>query len=66
MIVDNELLQKIIAQQYPFFMIDESQDTKKELIAAFFEIERNVDDNLHLDYLGIKNNEFIQMARSEL
>lgn len=52
MIVDNELLQKIIAQQYPFFMIDESQDTKKELIAAFFEIERNVDDNFTLGLFG--------------
>ena len=52
MIVDNELLQKIIAQQYPFFMIDESQDTKKELIAAFFEIERNIDDNFTLGLFG--------------
>lgn len=33
-------------------MIDESQDTKKELIAAFFEIERNIDDNFTLGLFG--------------
>ncbi len=52
MIVDYKLLQKIIAQQYPFIMIDESQDTKKELIAAFFEIEKNIDDDFTLGLLG--------------
>ena len=35
MIVENKLLQEIIAQQYPFLLIDESQDTKKELVQAF-------------------------------
>ena len=53
MIVENKLLQKIIAQQYPFLLIDESQDTKKELVQAFFELERNFGgENFTLGFIG--------------
>lgn len=52
MIIDNIMLQKIIAQQYPILLIDESQDTKKELIDAFFEIQKNFADSFTLGLLG--------------
>lgn len=42
MILENKMLQRIIAQRYPILLIDESQDTKKELIDTFFEIQRNL------------------------
>ncbi len=33
------LIQLILVKKYPILLIDESQDTKKELIEAFFEVE---------------------------
>ena len=38
MIMESKMLQRIIAQRYPILLIDESQDTKKELVDAFFKI----------------------------
>ena len=52
MIIKNKVLQQIIAQRYPILLIDESQDTKKELIDAFFEIQRNFADIFTLGLLG--------------
>lgn len=52
MILENEMLQKIIAQQYPFLFIDESQDTKKELIDAFFKIQEKFSSIFTLGLLG--------------
>ena len=52
MIIENKVLQQIIAQRYPILLIDESQDTKKELIDAFFEIQRNFADIFTLGLLG--------------
>ena len=52
MIIENKMLQRIIAQQYPILLIDESQDTKKELIDAFFEIQRNFANIFTLGLLG--------------
>lgn len=52
MIIENKMLQRIIAQRYPILLIDESQDTKKELVDAFFEIQRNFADNFTLGLLG--------------
>lgn len=52
LIIENRLLQQIIAQQYPFFLIDESQDTKKELVNAFFEIQKNYSEEFTLGLLG--------------
>jgi DNA helicase-2/ATP-dependent DNA helicase PcrA len=37
----NPLFQEIITQKFPILLIDESQDTKKELIDAFFSIQTN-------------------------
>ncbi len=52
MIKENELLQKIIAQQYPFLLIDESQDTKSDLVDAFLMIQQNYADIFTLGLLG--------------
>lgn len=52
MIIENKMLQRIIAQRYPILLIDESQDTKKELIDSFFEIQRNFDDIFTLGLIG--------------
>lgn len=52
MITENQLLQELIAQQYPFLLIDESQDTKSDLVDAFFEIERNFQDIFTIGLLG--------------
>lgn len=52
MILENRLLQKVIVQQYPFFLVDESQDTKKELVRALFEIQNNFQEDFTLGFLG--------------
>ena len=52
MIMDNIMLQRIIAQRYPILLIDESQDTKKELVYAFFKIQENFSDIFTLGLLG--------------
>jgi len=52
MIIESRMLQRIIAQRYPILLIDESQDTKKELVDVFFEIQRNFTDIFTLGLLG--------------
>ena len=51
-IMCNMMLQRIIAQRYPILLIDESQDTKKELVDAFFKIQENFGDVFTLGLLG--------------
>lgn len=46
------LLQSILTQKYPIILIDESQDTKKELIDAFFEVQKNKFGNFSLGLFG--------------
>ena len=38
-IQNKPLMQKILVGKYPILLIDESQDTKKELVDAFFEVQ---------------------------
>ena len=52
MILESKMLQRIIAQRYPILFIDESQDTKKELVDAFFEIQKNFTDIFTLGLFG--------------
>lgn len=52
MIMESPMLQRVIAQQYPILLIDESQDTKKELVDAFFEIQKYFGDIFTLGLLG--------------
>lgn len=46
------LMQNILVRQYPILMIDESQDTNKELIDAFFEIQKQKPDCFSLGMFG--------------
>ncbi len=46
------LMQSILVQKYPIILIDESQDTKKELVDAFFEVQKNKSANLTLGLFG--------------
>jgi DNA helicase II / ATP-dependent DNA helicase PcrA len=46
------LMQNILIQKYPIILIDESQDTKKELVDAFFEVQKNKSANLSLGLFG--------------
>lgn len=52
MIIESRMLQQIIAQRYPILLIDESQDTKKELVDVFFEIQKNFANIFTLGLLG--------------
>jgi len=46
------LMQKILIRTYPILLIDESQDTKKELIEAFFKIQSIHSDEFSLGLFG--------------
>ena len=46
------LMQSILICKYPIILIDESQDTKKELVDAFFEVQKNKSANLTLGLFG--------------
>jgi len=46
------LMQSILIQKYPIILIDESQDTKKELVDAFFEVQKNKSADLSLGLFG--------------
>ena len=39
-IQNKPLMQSILVRKYPILLIDESQDTKKELVDAFFEVQK--------------------------
>lgn len=52
MMTDNVMLQKIITQQYPFMLIDESQDTKSGLVDALFTIQRKFSNEFTLGFIG--------------
>ena len=51
-IQNKPLMQNILIQRYPIVLIDESQDTKKELIDAFFEVQKNKSANFSLGLFG--------------
>lgn len=52
MMQENLLLQQIITQQYPFMLIDESQDTRSGLVDAFFTIQKNFSNDFTLGLIG--------------
>lgn len=47
-----QLMQDLIACKYPIVLIDESQDTKKELIDAFFKLQSNKKNSFSLGLFG--------------
>ena len=46
------LMQSILIRKYPIILIDESQDTKKELVDAFFEVQEKQPGNIALGLFG--------------
>lgn len=52
MLQENRLLQQIITQQYPFMLIDESQDTRSGLVDAFYTIQKNFPNDFTLGLIG--------------
>jgi len=46
------LMQSLLIRKYPIVLIDESQDTKKQLVDAFFEVQKNKSANLTLGLFG--------------
>jgi len=46
------LMQSIIIRKFPIILIDESQDTKKDLVDAFFEIQEKQPGNIALGLFG--------------
>lgn len=46
------LMQELLICKFPILLIDESQDTKKELIDAFFELQKNKKDFFSLGLFG--------------
>jgi DNA helicase-2/ATP-dependent DNA helicase PcrA len=52
MLMKSMLLQKIVTQQYPFLLVDESQDTKKELVKALFQMQASFPDGFTLGFFG--------------
>jgi len=46
------LMQSILIRKFPIILIDESQDTKKELVDAFFEIQEKHPGNIVLGLFG--------------
>lgn len=52
MISKNMLFRQIISQQFPFMLIDESQDTNKSLVDAFFLIQKDFPKDFTLGFIG--------------
>ena len=51
-IMNKIIMQKILISKYPILLIDESQDTKKQLIDAIMEIYDNYKDNIIIGMFG--------------
>lgn len=51
-LINKSLMQNILVNKYPILLIDESQDTKKELIDAFFKVQLNNKEHFSLGLFG--------------
>ena len=49
---DKPLMRKILIRKHPFLLIDESQDTQKDLIEAFFALQAEYPDQFCLSLFG--------------
>lgn len=52
LIQEHALLRKITAQKYPFFFVDESQDTDPEFVGALKSIDHDASDEFCLGFFG--------------
>ncbi len=51
-LVEKRTLQEILVERYPILLIDESQDTKKELVDAFLTVQSRYQNRFTLGLLG--------------
>lgn len=51
-IQDKPLMQSILIRKFPIILIDESQDTKKDLVDAFFDVQEKHPDKITLGLFG--------------
>ncbi|WP_224962359.1 UvrD-helicase domain-containing protein [Geomonas subterranea] len=51
-LISKPLMQKIMVQKFPILLVDESQDTKKELVDAFFTVEAEFKGGFTLGLFG--------------
>ncbi len=51
-IKNKKTMKKILIDKYPIILIDESQDTKKELVDALFDVYNNYKDNVIIGMFG--------------
>jgi DNA helicase-2/ATP-dependent DNA helicase PcrA len=51
-LTEKDLMKQLLIKKYPILLIDESQDTKKELIEAFFHIQNSFKDRFSLGIFG--------------
>lgn len=52
LLCQKETLQKILVDKYPILLIDESQDTKKELMNVFLQLQSKYSDRFTLGLIG--------------
>lgn len=52
MLIQKETLQRILVDRYPILLIDESQDTKKDLMNVFLQIEEKYADCFSIGLFG--------------
>ena len=52
LLTDKTLMRQILVRKYPFLLIDESQDTQKDLIEAFFAVQAEHPDKFGLFLFG--------------
>ena len=51
-LTNKSLMQRILIRKYPVLLIDESQDTQKDLVDAFFMVQRNHSGEFCLAFFG--------------
>lgn len=51
-LTEKSLMRKILIRKFPILLIDESQDTNKELMIAFFKVQKEHSDNFSLGLFG--------------
>lgn len=49
---DKQLMREIVVDRFPIILIDESQDTKKDLVDAFFALQSALPNRISLGLLG--------------
>lgn len=60
------LMQQLLISRYPFLLIDESQDTDKQFIDAFFELEANYRGQFALGLFGDMMQQIYSSGKSDL